>query len=60
MLPFGFGLPMITGGMRDSGGDYQGAILLCIGILSCGIAVLVALSRKLKESALEVEQPKAA
>jgi len=51
---------MITAGMRDSGGDNQGAILLCIAILSCGIAVLVALSRKLKESALEVEQPKAA
>ena len=60
ILPLGFGLPMITGGMRDSGGHYQGAMLLCISILSCGIAVLVALSRKRKKSALAVEQPEAA
>jgi predicted MFS family arabinose efflux permease len=40
LLPFGFGLPMIGGALRDSQGSYSGMIALCAGMLACALIVL--------------------
>ncbi len=45
IVPFGFGLPMIAGGLRDTTGSYSTTTLLCFGLLLLGIATIVSLGR---------------
>lgn len=45
ILPFGFGLPMIAGGLHDITGSYSTTIILCSCLLSVGIAAIAALAR---------------
>jgi len=45
ILPFGFGLPMIAGGLRDATGSYSTTITLCLGLLLIAIGAIAALSR---------------
>lgn len=46
MLPFGFGLPMIGGALRDATGSYTSLLLLCSGLFCVSIAALVVLHRR--------------
>ncbi len=46
MLPFGFGLPMVGGALRDTTGSYASLLLLCFGLLAVGLAAVVALQRR--------------
>jgi predicted MFS family arabinose efflux permease len=45
ILPFGFGLPMIAGGLRDATGSYSTTIILCLCLLLVGIAAIASLAR---------------
>jgi predicted MFS family arabinose efflux permease len=54
ILPFGFGLPMIAGGLRDATGSYSTTILLCLCLLLVGIAAIASLARLER-----IEQPTA-
>jgi len=45
LLPFGFGLPMIGGALRDSSGSYASTMVLCSFLLLTGVGVLFALYR---------------
>ena len=45
ILPFGFGLPILAGGLRDVSGSYSGAIALCLGLVLVALGAIVALSR---------------
>lgn len=50
LLPFGFGLPMIAGALRDTHGSYLSTLMLCAGLLATGIVVLTALAREIAAS----------
>jgi len=44
ILPFGFGLPMLAGWLRDTTGSYSSTILVCLLLLVFGTAAVAALS----------------
>ena len=46
IVPFGFGLPMIAGGLRDMTGSYSTTILLCFGLLVVGLGAIASLARR--------------
>ncbi len=41
MLPFGFGLPLAGGALRDLQGNYSGTIALCLALLAAGLVAAV-------------------
>lgn len=43
LLPFGFGLPILGGALRDATGSYQSMLAVCAGLLCVGIGVLALL-----------------
>jgi cyanate permease len=45
MLPFGAGLPLLAGALRDAQGSYDGVMLVCAGLLLTGVALLGVLTR---------------
>jgi len=56
MLPFGFGLPMVGGALRDATGSYASVLWLCALLFACGLAVCLALRARLaREVAIDRE-----
>ncbi|MDP6980288.1 MAG: MFS transporter [Myxococcota bacterium] len=46
MLPFGFGLPMVGGALRDATGSYASLFMVCMGLFAIGLTALIALQRR--------------
>ena len=45
LLPFGTGLPLVAGALRDAQGSYDTVLLVCMGLLGAGVAMLGVLAR---------------
>jgi predicted MFS family arabinose efflux permease len=45
LLPFGAGLPMVAGGLRDAQGSYDAVLLVCAALMLAGVALLAVLQR---------------
>jgi cyanate permease len=48
LLPFGFGLPMVAGALRDARGNYDAVLLVCMCLFLTGVGALLLLSRQLQ------------
>ena len=48
LLPFGFGLPMIAGALRDASGSYRAVMILCMGLLFVAVVALALLARQIR------------
>jgi len=56
LLPFGFGLPLVAGAMRDANGNYLSTAALCAAFLALG-ALFVFVSSRIEVPAAEAAAP---
>ncbi len=53
LLPFGFGLPMVAGALRDASGDYATTLMLCGALVLVGIGAVAGLIRQARDDAAD-------